>query len=233
MDASTSVGQPGAQSAGAVAKNLYADMFGGLKISFSGMRFYELNRMGLLYTVGSQDNALVAANAVSTLTSSAQPIIGLFNPLGSGVDLVLLKTSLLLTTIGGTAVNPLGFFYTCGTAAANPISTGTANGGINCKTLLKAGSQATTFTGGATALTGLVTSLSVLAPVGIPPVINAVGPATAISLPQYRTVDMVEGAIIVKQGQFLGVQNGTDVSLHASNVSASFTWGELPTVSGS
>ncbi len=234
MDIGSTAGASQAQNAGSLNKGLYADMFGAVKVSQGGMSWYELNRLGLLYTIGAQDVALVSLNAIATgLTATAIPIICLFNPIGSGVDLVLLKTTLALTSAGGTAVNPQGFHYITGSTANNPISTGAKNGGINCKSLLKVGSEATTMTDNNTALTGLVGSAVVIGPVGVPPVINATGPVTAVPLPQIISQDILEGQFIIKQGQFLGIMTKADVSAHASNVSSAFYWAELPTVLGS
>lgn len=231
MDIGSVSGASQPQGSSSPNKGLFSDIFGAVKVSQGGMSLYELNRLGLLYTIGAQDVALVSLNAIATgLTATAIPIICLFNPYGSGVDLVLLKTTLALTSAGGTAVNPQGFHYVTGSAAINPISTGVKGAAINCKSLLAAGSEATTMVNNNTALTGLVGSAVVVGPVGVPPVINATGPATAVPLPQIISQDMLEGQFIIKQGQFLGIMTKADVSAHASNVSSAFHWAELPTV---
>lgn len=229
LDVATKVGNASATPSGNPLDKLYSDLFGALKVSPSAMRFYELNRLGLLYTVGNQDQALIAANATATgLSASAKPIIGVFNPLGSGVDLVILKSNIQITTVANSAVNPTGFYYVTGSAGNNPISTGTANGAINCKTLLKAGSAAQTFTGGNTALTGLVGNAVIVGPVGQAPVLNAGGAATAVSLPQGPCLDMLEGSLIVKPGQFLGIMN--EVSITTLSITSALMWAELPTL---
>ncbi len=228
IDVATKVGNSAATPSGTALEKLYADLFGALKVSPSAMRFYELNRLGLLYTVGNQDQALIAANATATgLSSSAKPIIAVYNPLGSGVDLIMLKTNIQITTIANSAVNPTGFYYVTGSAGNNPITTGNANGAINCKTLLKAGSQAITFTGGNTVLTGLVGNAVIVGPVGQAPVLNAAGAATAVSLPQGPCLDMLEGSFIIKPGQFLGVMN--EVSVTTLSITSAMTWAEIPT----
>src|SRR5258708_28727444 len=69
--------------------------------------FYEQNYRGNMYSFGLSNTALVAANAIATgLTSSAQPVIGLYNPSTSLVNLVILKASIVSATIANTAASP-------------------------------------------------------------------------------------------------------------------------------
>lgn len=230
VDLNTIVGNASPQSSGTPNQNLYADMFGNVKVTEMGLRFYELNRRNLLFTTGMQDTALIAANAIATgLSATAKPIIGIYNPVGSGVDLVLLKTYLAISTIANTAVNPQGFHYVVGSTGVNLITTGTPGGAMSCNTLLKQGSQATIITGGNTALTGLVGNAVVLKPVEVAPVLNAAGNATAVSFANGVVSEAVEGSITVKQGQFLGIMN--QASTTTVDVLASLLWAELPTLS--
>lgn len=185
-------------------------------------RFYEQNYRGNMYSFGLSNTALVAANAIATgLTSSAQPVIGLYNPSTSLVNLVVLQTSVVSTTIANSAVAPGGFMWVY--SAGNPgVSTGSTP--INAKTLVAAGSSAKAFAV-STALTGLTNNVAVFRGSGIA-TINAAGPATAITQPQSQTVENVDGSIIVPPGGVIALMN--QVSTTTMSVSVSITWEEVP-----
>lgn len=187
-------------------------------------KYYEQNYRGNLYAFGGSDTALAAVNAITTSGATAKPVIGLWNPSTSGMNLVILKAMVVFTTIGGTAVAPAGLFwvYSTGNSA---ISTGSTP--VNLKTLLASGSVAKAFSVG-TALTGLTNALSLLRVAAIGPCLNAAGPATAITQPQANLVEDVEGSIIVPPGGVAAIQVGVDVSAHASNVSTGIVWEEVP-----
>ncbi len=184
-------------------------------------QFYEQNFRGNMYSFGLSNTALVAANAIATgLTSSAQPVIGLYNPSTSLVNLVILKASLVESVIAGTAVAPGGFMWVY--SAGNPgVSTGSTP--INNKTLVAAGSSAKAFAV-STALTGLTNSLAVFRGTGIGG-LNAAGPATAISQAQNQTVENVDGSIIVPPGGVIGIMNA--LSTTTVQVSVGIIWEEV------
>lgn len=184
-------------------------------------RFYEQNYRGNMYTFGLSNTALVSANAIATgLTSTAQPVIGLYNPSTSLVNLVVLQASIVTTTIANTAVAPGGFMWVY--SAGNPgISTGSTP--INCKTLVAAGSSAKAFAI-STPLTGLTNSLAVFKATGIG-TLNAAGPSTAISQSQNQTVENVDGCIIVPPGGFIGIMN--QLSTTTLNCSVGIMWEEV------
>src|ERR1019366_2051857 len=55
-------------------------------------RYYEQNYRGYVFGGGISNTALAAANAIATgVTATALPVIGVWNPLASGVNLVILK----------------------------------------------------------------------------------------------------------------------------------------------
>lgn len=185
-------------------------------------RFYEQAVRGNMYSFGLSNTALVAANAIATgLSSSAQPVLGLYNPSTSLVNLVILQASIVTTTVAGTAVAPGGFMWVY--SAGNPgISTGSTP--INSKTLVAAGSSGKAFAI-STPLTGLTNSLAVLRASGIAS-INAAGPATAISQALSNTVENVDGAIIVPPGGFVGLMN--QLSTTTLSCSVGIVWEEVP-----
>ena len=190
-------------------------------------RFYEQSYRGYTFGIGNSDTALTTNNAAATsLGAAAKPILAVYNP-SSTTNLVLLQTVLQVTTVGATAVSPAGFnFYSSYNQTA--VSTGTKNGATNLKTLQSSGSIATVFTGGNTALTGLSGSLTFLRPVAVSPTINAAGAATAVSLASGNVVDQVDGAILIPPNGILAIMTAVDVSVHASNVTCSMMWEEVP-----
>lgn len=184
-------------------------------------RFYEQNYRGGMYTFGLSNTTLVAANAIATgLTATAQPVIGLYNPSTSLVNLVILQASIVQTTIANSAVAPGGFMWVY-SAGNNAISTG--SNPINCKTLAAAGSSAKAFAC-STALTGLTNNLAVFRGTSIAPM-NAAGNATAVTLTQGASVENVDGSIIIPPGGFIGIMN--QVSTTTVSVSVGLLWEEV------
>ncbi len=185
-------------------------------------RMYEQCARGNLYTFGVSNTALVAANAIVTgLTATAQPVLGLWNPPTSNVNLAIYRAILVLTTVANTAVAPGGFMWLAA-AGQQAITTGSVP--FNCRTLLQTGSQAKVFSI-STALTGLVGSLTALRALDIG-VINAAGAATAASLMPSPQESLVDGTLIVPPGGVIAVMN--QVSTTTLSYSTGLIWEEIP-----
>lgn len=184
-------------------------------------RFYEQCYRSNLYNFGLSNTALVAANAIATgLTATAQPVIGLYNPSTSTVNMVILQAQLVMTTVANSAVSPGGFMWVY-SAGNNAVSTGSTP--INTKTLTAAGSQGKAFAI-STALTGLTNNLAVLRGSAFTP-INAAGPATAIHQAQGVSIENVDGSIIVPPGGVVGLMN--QVSTTTVSMSVGMFWEEV------
>lgn len=184
-------------------------------------RFYEQAYRGNLYTFGISSTALVAANAIATgLTATAQPVIGLYNPSTSTVNLVILKATVVMTVIANTAVAPGGFQWVA-SIGNTAVSTGSTP--FNTKSLAASGATAKAFAM-STALTGLTNNLAFLKSSDIAP-INAAGPATAIHQPQGQTFEIVDGAIIVPPGGVVGIMN--QLSTTTVSCSVAILWEEV------
>lgn len=184
-------------------------------------RMHEANYLGTLFTFGVTQTALAAANATVTgVTSSAQPIVGLWNPSTSLVNLVLWKISAVTSLTANTAVAPGGFVYLVSTgqsaitAGSNPFS---------CKTLAQSGSAAKAFSMG-TALTGLSGSLVVMRGSAIA-AMNAAGPATAIHQPIAPTEELFDGSIFVPPGGVFVMMN--TLSTTTNSLTPAITWEEV------
>jgi hypothetical protein len=184
-------------------------------------KFYETNFRNGLFMFGATSTALVNANAVATgVTATAQPIIGVWNPLSSKVNLVISKLILNTTVVANTAVAPGGFVW-LGATGQGVITTGSTP--ISCATLVASGSFAKAFAF-ATALSGLSGSLTTLRAATISS-INAAGPATAITQPTAPTEELVDGSLIVPPGGVLCVMAALATATISMN--AGLIWEEV------
>lgn len=195
---------------------------GDLIVSELHGRMYEANLRGrLFHLVGSSNVALTSLNAIATgLTATATPIVGLWNPPTSLVNLVPYKAIATLTTVANTAVAPGGLMW-CASSGQGGITTGTL--GINGKTLVSGGTgKGFSMT---QAMTGLVGSLVANRASSIG-VINAAGAATAVTLTVAPQEELLEGTFIIPPGGFLGLFN--QVSTTTLSYSTGLIWEEVP-----
>lgn len=196
---------------------------GSQRVSDSHGRFMDAALGGRLFTFGLSNTALVAANAIATgLTATAQPIIGLYNPATSLVNLSVLQAIIQVTTVANTAVAPGGFMWVY-SIGNNGVTSGSSP--INCKTFQSAGSVAKAFAV-STALTGLSNNLAALRSSAIVPAVNAAGAATAVSLAQGNGVENVDGGLVIPPGGVLGIM--CQLATTTINVSVGIVWEEVP-----
>lgn len=190
-------------------------------------RWYEQTMRGNVYGGGITGTVLAAANAIATgLTATAKPVIGVYNPAGSGKNLVILKVAIIHTTLANSAVNTGGFQWVVSTTGQNAISTGSTP--LNRGTLVATGSVAKFFAI-STALTGLSGSL---VDTTIPCEVTnftAAGAATAVSLFAPPNPELTDGSFIVPPGFFLGVMNVASTT--TVNLSAGMVWEEVSLLS--
>jgi len=190
------------------------------RTSQSFAQYYDANVRGNVYTFGISNTALVSTNAVATgVTATSRPVIGLWNDVGTGKNLVVLNATVVATTVDNSAVAPGGFTWYKDVSETS-ISTGSTP--VNCSTLASSGSIAKAFAM-STALTGLVGSLSILRPSPIT-ILNAAGPGTAITQSQGVSEDRIDGSIIVPPGGVLSLMNM--ISTTTVDLSVSITWAE-------
>lgn len=182
-------------------------------------RFYEMNLRGQLYSAGSGPTAL-SANTI-TLVAATTPIVGVYNPLASGVTLSiqLIKINAYPNTLT-TPVGP-GAFVLASSIGNIAVSTGATP--FNRKTLA-AGGLAKAFNGGV-ALTGLTNALVVFEGLEVP----TFGPltystTTAAQLSGTMDID-VDGSILVPPGGVLAVLNTTSTT--TISVTSSLLWEEI------
>lgn len=112
-----------------------ADREGNTKAALGHAEYTEPARRGKIYTLAANAFTVIAANASAGAIGSAKPIVGFYNPTGSGVNAVLLNAKAYHTS--GTTGGPLMWNFYCGvnwsvaasgTIFGNLLSNTTPNG---------------------------------------------------------------------------------------------------------
>lgn len=186
-------------------------------------RFYEQAVRGTLYSAGSGATALSANTVTQSATST--PIVGVWNPPTSGMNLVILQIAAqvyintLTTPVG---CGPLVIASSVGNSA---ISTGASP--FNRKTLILAGSIAKAFNG-TVALTGLTNALVIIEGADLSNTTSLThGTISAVS-EQFSVggVYNVDGSIVVPPGGVLALYNTTSTT--TCSVASRMLWEEVP-----
>lgn len=193
-------------------------------------RFYEQVFRGNVYSIGCGVTAL-SANTV-TLTASSTPILGVWNPTTSSVNLVMLQCALTVAANTLTAPVPPGPFVWASSLSNSAISTGSAP--FNRKTLASSGSQAKAFPGGV-ALTGLTNNTVIFETADLPNLsgLTNAGTITAQTTTSNATagafgVQNFDGGLIVPPGGVLALLNTTSTTTYS--VTGRLMWEEVPIV---
>lgn len=183
-------------------------------------KFYEQAYRGNLYSVGMTSTALSADTI--TLTATTTPIVGVWNPITSTVNLVIAKATLQISVAGNSAVAP-GAFVWASSVGNGAITTGITP--LNRKTLSQVGSQAKGFNI-STALTGLSNNLVIRHAAGFGSLVAA-QPATAVPLfSGGNCVEDFDGSLIVPPGGVLALLNTTSTT--TVSVASMLLWEEVP-----
>lgn len=219
MQVQGSVGSPAQSQAAGATPTLRLGQLSDAIVSELHGKYYEQNYRGNLFSFGMTSTAL-SANTV-TLTATTTPIIGVWNPVGSGKNLVILKAKCQLTVAGNSAVAP-GAFVWATSINNGAISTGSAP--LNRSTLQNTGSVAKAFNI-STALTGLTNNLVIQHAAGFGTLLAAQG-ATATPIMSGDPVEEVDGAIIVPPGGVLALLNTTSTT--TVSVASMLLWEEVP-----
>ena len=184
-------------------------------------RFYEQGFRGLLFSNGHTALTALTANTV-TLTATTTPILGIYNPLGSGVNAVVLQ-AMLGAGINNTATTGPGAFVWASSVGNTALSTGS----VPIMRLL-GGSAAKCKGLTGVALTGLTNNLVVAhsADVPIPTVVTTSVVPTTVQTPTVVGFENVDGAWIVPPGGILALLN--TVSTVTVSVHGRLLWEEVP-----
>lgn len=208
-------------------KPLTSSISGAQRISDAHGRFMDAALAGRLFSGGMTLTSIANATfTTATLTATATPIAGVWNPASNNRYLVILqvKVSPVITALQVTGAGALMWATSTGNAAI-----GTGNQPFNLSTLQAAASSAKDMSG--VALTGLTSNLVVrsAAALGSGAISNLSTLQTAAGLmpPQTVSVDNVDGAIIVPPGGVLALLCTTNPPV-AISVASSIIWEEVP-----
>lgn len=185
-------------------------------------RFFEQVFRGNVFSIGSGLTAL-SANSV-LLTASATPIVGVYNPASSGVNLAILQASLGAQLNNVTSVAPGAYVWA--SSIGNAVVT-TGSVPFNRKTMASTGSQAKGFPGGV-ALTGLTNNLVVFeaGDFTTASALLTTTVAAATPTPGVIGVQNFDGSLIVPPGGVLALLNTVSSTTHS--VTSRLMWEEIP-----
>ena len=212
------------QALGVSSQN--ADVQGNTLVSEYNARYYQMAYQGKTFSGGMTTTSINNATfTTATAGATATPIMGLWNPGTSTVNLVLQQVNLqvVLTALQNTGP---GAFMWCTSTGNSAISTG--NAPFNRKTFLASGSQAKDMSG--VALTGLTNNLVVrnAASIAGGNLYNIASLSTAAG---FQTVlapstDNVDGQWIIPPGGVLALLCTTTPVAHSA--ATGLIWTELP-----
>jgi len=230
------VGPPASKVANATNPAIRQGNQGDMTVSELHGRFYEQNYQGNMYHVGltaaSIANAtFTTADALSgTLATAATstPIIGLWNPITSPINAVILQAQLSAAISASTVTGPGSLVWVVYTGNG-AITVASQQSPVNAKTFTANGSFCKGLNG--IALTGLAaigtylraSSLQAGPATSYSQVGTAVGFPTTAAGP---SVENIDGSIIVPPGGILGLfATTTPVAI---SVASGLTWEEVP-----
>jgi hypothetical protein len=153
-------GQVGEQalSSGSTGAAVRQGQTGELVVQELHGRFYEQNYRGRIFSDGMGLTGINAATyTTATLGATVTPVVGVWNPQGSGVNVVIIEASLGVAMTALQATGPGGFAWA--TSTGNAAITAATNTPLSRKTLALGGAQARGLTN--VAPTGLTNNLVV------------------------------------------------------------------------
>ncbi len=198
------------QSAG--TPNNPAGTYGESLFSELAPQYYTLLKNNRVFSLA----ALAANPTAFTGGAAGTPLIGLYNPAVSGVDLVLLQLRLGVRTTG-TAAATLDFsFY--GVNQGNVAVTGTQTQARSMYSLSATGSAAYGMVN--------VANTAALASNLIAPSVSLGNVAATAVTNAALFLDDIKGAIVVSPGAYVAF--GASATLTAASIDAVVIWAELP-----
>jgi hypothetical protein len=200
--------------------------FSDLLISPLMGKYYEQNYRGLKYLASTAGGGvqLAATHLFSTAIGTFTPILALYNPLTSPVNLVIQKAWCGLTAAPLATITQTGGFLLVG-GSGQSITNAQSATPVNAKTLKASGSQAIGITNAA--LAGGTTNPLLLRPLsGDVELVTATANATGIIGPVNQ--EEIAGSIIISPGGWVGIANGISNAVAGHLVTAGFEWDEIP-----
>lgn len=189
-------------------------------------RFYEQNFRNALYSGGMGLTSIANATFTSgTLGATCTPIAGVWNPVTSIVNVVVLQAVLGVTM---TALQATGGGPYVWAASIDNATITTGNVPLNRKSLVKVGSQAKDMSG--VALTGLSSNLVVVmgSALGGGSASSAAFLATAAGMQtqELGSVENIDGGLIVPPGGVIALLATTTPVAHSAV--SGLVWEEVP-----
>jgi hypothetical protein len=189
-------------------------------------RWYETNYRGNVYSAGMGFTSISNATyTVATLGNTCTPVVGVWNPTGTGVNLVILYATL---GVGVTALQATGCgpFVWCMSIGNGAISTGAQP--LSRSALTLTGSKARDMTN--VALTGLTNNLvqRFASSLGGGSNVQAAFLQTQAGAvtPQVSSVEQLEGSLIVPPGGVLALLAAATGVAHSAT--SGLVWEEIP-----
>lgn len=184
-------------------------------------RFYEQNFRGQMYGNGVTALTALTANTI-TLTNTTTPILGVWNPANSGVNLVILQAT-LAAGINAAAATGAGAFVWAASVGNSALTLGASP--VNHKTLAAVGSAAKGLS--FIALTGLTNNLVLLeaADFPTPTIITTAAVPTSVQTPTVSYTQNIDGSLIVPPGAVLALLN--TASTTTVSVTGRLLWAEV------
>lgn len=211
------------QSGKAVGQNLTAGFgeFSDLLVTELMGRFYQNTLRGLKFTCSTAGGgvALAATHLFSTAIATFTPILAIYNPLTSPVNLVVLSAWCGLHSGAATQGTTGAFLFVVN--AGQTITNAQSATPVNNKTLKALGSQAF-------GITNAVLAGAVGNPVVLRPFQSLIQSGVVTSQTSGLAViplEPVDGSIIVPPGGYLAMATG--VSIATGNAVAGITWDEV------
>ena len=212
------VGQPTLQSMGpGTPFTLRGGQLSDLIVSELQGKYYEQTYRGNVFCNGCTTTALTA-NTIS-LTATTTPILGVWNPSTSPVNLVPLY-AVLNQNLQVGAVAYAGAFVWASQVNQSALTLGTAP--INRKNWSAIGSQAKGLS--FIALTGLAVNLTIMGGAAFSGLSTA-EPGTAVSAVNPPQIEYFDGSIIVPPGGILALLNTNSTTY---SVYGNLVWEEVP-----
>lgn len=188
-------------------------------------RYYEQNYRGNMFVASAAGGGvqLAATHLFSTAIGTFTPILALYNPLTSAVNLVLDQVWVGLTAAPLATISQTGGFFLVG-GAGQSITNAQSATPVNTKSLKAAGSQAVGISNAA--LAGAVGNATLLRPISADvSLVTATANATGVVGPV--NVEDIGGSIIIPPGGYVGIANGVSNAVAGHLVSAGFLWTEV------
>lgn len=189
-------------------------------------RYYENTYRGNKYvcSVAGGGVQLAATHLFSTAIATFTPLLALYNPLTSPVNLVLTKVWCGLSASVLATIAQTGAFLLVGNAGQSITNAQSATP-VNAKTLKALGSQAVGISNAV--LAGAVGNPLLLRPLAADlALVTATANATGLIGP--ITPEEIAGSLIVPPGGYVGIANGISNAVAGMLVSAGFEWDEIP-----